>query len=123
MVARPSVYGSPFRVGVDGNPAECVAMFRAFWEAALAENARRGRRSYAELPANLRERTSLAGVGYRTRAIRTCCSNLRTLQRLPDPAIIEPGISAVSGCRGGPRSHRPPPGPQNERERVAWPRL
>lgn len=35
-VGRPSVYGNKYRVGIDGDAAECVAKFRANWERALA---------------------------------------------------------------------------------------
>jgi Domain of unknown function (DUF4326) len=35
-VARPSVHGNKYRVGKDGDAAECVAKFRANWEYGLA---------------------------------------------------------------------------------------
>jgi hypothetical protein len=35
MVSRPSIWGNPFRVGVDGDAAECVAKYRQAWEDAL----------------------------------------------------------------------------------------
>lgn len=38
-VARPSKWGNPFRVGTDGNQAECVARFRAFATAKLSDDA------------------------------------------------------------------------------------
>ena len=34
-VARPSIYGNPYRVGRDGTAAECVARYRADIEAVL----------------------------------------------------------------------------------------
>jgi hypothetical protein len=34
-VSRPSAWGNPFRVGVHGDAAECVAKYRRAWEAAL----------------------------------------------------------------------------------------
>lgn len=34
-VARPSIYGNPYRIGRDGNAEECVAKFRASWESGL----------------------------------------------------------------------------------------
>jgi hypothetical protein len=53
-VARPTVYGNPFRVGVDGTPAECVHQYRELWEAALAADEKLGKSSYRQLLANLR---------------------------------------------------------------------
>lgn len=35
-VGRPSIHGNKYRVGIDGDAAECVALFRADWEYALA---------------------------------------------------------------------------------------
>jgi hypothetical protein len=35
-VARPGRFGNPYRVGVDGTAAECVAKFRADMEAGFA---------------------------------------------------------------------------------------
>lgn len=31
-VGRPSIHGNKYRVGIDGDAAECVAKFRADWE-------------------------------------------------------------------------------------------
>lgn len=35
-VGRPSIHGNKYRVGVDGDAAECVARFKADWEYGLA---------------------------------------------------------------------------------------
>lgn len=35
-VARPSIYGNPYRVGKDGTPEECVARYRRDIETVLA---------------------------------------------------------------------------------------
>lgn len=34
-VSRPSIHGNRYRVGIDGDAAECVAKFRADWEYGL----------------------------------------------------------------------------------------
>ena len=31
VVSRPSRWGNPFRVGIDGTAAECVELYRANW--------------------------------------------------------------------------------------------
>ena len=35
-VARPTIWGNPFKVGVHGDAAECVALYRHAWLMALA---------------------------------------------------------------------------------------
>ena len=35
-VGRPSIHGNKYRVGTDGNAAECVAKFRADWAYGLS---------------------------------------------------------------------------------------